>query len=111
MTSPVSRVPLLDQAITPGVRVDHAVVQRVTMAPGVAAGPHRHNSPVLGSVERGSAVLLVEGGAEVLLRAGDAFFEPGDTTILRFDATEEGCVFLAAYLLPAGQEPELELLD
>ncbi len=61
--------------------------------------------------EHGSAVLQVGGGPEVLLSAGDAFFEPGDTTILRFDATDDGCVFLATYLLREGEEPELELLS
>jgi quercetin dioxygenase-like cupin family protein len=111
MTEPVHRVPLLDQTLEPARPVDHVVVRRITMQPGVASGAHRHNSPVLGSIEQGSAVLQVEDGPEVRLRPGDVFHEPEGRTIRRFDATDEGCVFLGYFLLPAGEEPEIAFLD
>jgi quercetin dioxygenase-like cupin family protein len=110
MSQSVHRVPLLDQSLPAAPPVGHVVVQRITMAPGLASGAHRHNSPVVGTIEQGSAVLQVEDAPAIVLRAGDAFHEPGDTTVLRFDAGDDGCVFLACYLLPDGVEPRLDLL-
>ena len=36
--------------------------RRITMQPNVAGGLHLHNGPVVGSIERGSAIYQVEGG-------------------------------------------------
>ena len=86
-------------------------VRRITMAPNAAAGRHRHNGPVLGTIERGSVLFQVEGGDAVVLGAGQAFAEPADAVIEHFDATDEGVVFTAVFLLRAGEQGELELLD
>jgi quercetin dioxygenase-like cupin family protein len=80
------------------------------MEPGVASGPHRHNGAVLGWIESGTAVLEVEGRPARVLRAGDAFHEPADAVIRRFDAEDDGVVFVAAFLLGAGEEATLDLL-
>lgn len=38
------------------------------------------------------------------------FYEPEGERIARFDAQQDGVTFLAYFLLPPGQEPELTLL-
>jgi quercetin dioxygenase-like cupin family protein len=81
--------------------------RRITMAPGAAAGRHRHNGPVVGTIERGSVLLQVEGGDPVILGAGDPFVEPADTVIEHFDATDEGATFFAVFLLHPGEQGDL----
>ena len=110
MSETVVRMLLLEQDLEwgPTGRVE---VRRVTMAPNAAAGRHRHNGPVFGTVERGSVLFQVEGGDAVVLGAGQAFAEPADAVIEHFDATDEGVVFTAVFLLRAGEQGELELLD
>jgi quercetin dioxygenase-like cupin family protein len=102
----VVRTTLLEQGLPP-LLTTAVAVRRITLQPGVRGGAHRHNGPVFGSIERGSVVLQVEGGTEQVLRAGDAFYEPADTVITRWDATSEGVEFLGYYLLTEGQAPEI----
>ena len=64
--------------------------------PGQVALIHTHEAPAVGYVAKGVIIYQVEGGKPQILRAGDAFFEPVGTRILRFDnasATEEA-IFL-----------------
>lgn len=64
--------------------------------PGQIAPIHIHEAPAVGYVTKGMIIYQVEGGKPQILRAGDAFFEPTDVRILRFDnasATEEA-IFL-----------------
>lgn len=60
--------------------------------PGQVAPIHTHEAPAIGYVAKGMIIYQVEGGQPQILRAGDAFFEPTGTRILRFDnasATEK----------------------
>lgn len=64
--------------------------------PGQVAPVHTHEAPAIGYVAKGMIIYQTEGGKPQILRAGDAFFEPVGTRILRFDnasATEEA-IFL-----------------
>lgn len=64
--------------------------------PGQVAPVHTHEAPAVGYVTKGMIIYQIEGGKPQILRAGDAFFEPVGTRILRFDnasATEEA-IFL-----------------
>ncbi|WP_156351658.1 hypothetical protein [Agreia sp. Leaf210] len=47
--------------------------------------------------------------AQRVLHPGDTFYEPGNETIARFDATSEGVTFLAWFPVPANAEPELTM--
>jgi quercetin dioxygenase-like cupin family protein len=111
MTEPVHRVQLLDEDLPTPTTVAHVELRRITMAPGVAPGRHRHAESVFGWIEAGAAVLEVEGRPPVVLRAGDAFHEPAGAVIRRFDALEDGVAFVGAFLLESGRSPELEMLD
>ena len=79
----------------------------LAIAAGVTPGAHWHNGPVFGVIERGSVFFQVDEDAERVLHAGDTFFEPADTTIARFDATDEGVTFLAWFPMPSAVEPDL----
>jgi quercetin dioxygenase-like cupin family protein len=109
MAEDVVRRLLLEQDLEwgPTGRVE---ARRITMAPNVGAGRHRHNGPVYGTVERGSVLFQVEGGAPVVLGAGDPFVEPADTVIEHFDATDEGATFFAVFLVRPGEQGELQPL-
>ncbi|MEV0354620.1 cupin domain-containing protein [Nocardia sp. NPDC050697] len=96
---------LLEQPI-PGRAVHRVEIRRITLDPGDTA-PHRHNTPVFGSVERGTILFQVSGGPEVLLGPGDTFYEPADVLIDHFDATGGPATFLGYFLLDADQEVEL----
>ena len=69
MSDSVVRKLLLEQDLAwgPTGRVE---VRRITMAPNAAAGRHRHNGPVFGTIERGSVLFQVEGARPVVLGAG-----------------------------------------
>ncbi|WP_078714451.1 cupin domain-containing protein [Agreia bicolorata] len=106
MTEPVERLTLLAQSLPDHVTAS-VQVRRITMQPDVAGGPHHHNGPVFGSVESGSVVFQVDSGPEVILRAGDVFYEPQGILIDRFDATSEGVTFLGYFLSGPEETPEL----
>ncbi len=49
-------------------------------------GPiHTHPAPCVGYIVKGSIIYQVEGEKPVLLKAGDAFYEPNGHRIMRFD--------------------------
>jgi quercetin dioxygenase-like cupin family protein len=95
-------------AETPVHRVE---AQRIQLAPGLAPGAHVHNGPVFGCILHGGVILQVDDGPETRLGPGDAFHEPAETRISRFDALEDGCTFLAYFPLGQGEQAELVMLD
>lgn len=110
MPSPqVERSTLLEQPLVPLLQTAAVEIRRITMGPNVAAGPHRHNGPVFGSIERGSVVFAVRGQHDRILRPGDVFYEPAEVVIDRFDATDEGVVFFGYFLLGPGESPQISM--
>jgi quercetin dioxygenase-like cupin family protein len=91
----LTRVILDDHELPAGLEVAHVEVRRIAMQPDVTAGPHEHNGPVFGVIERGSVRFQIDNGPSVTLRVGDTFHEPANTLINQFDATAEGAEFLA----------------
>ena len=73
--------------------------------PGQIAPIHTHDAPAIGYVARGEIIYQTEGGKQLLLREGDAFYEPVGPRILRFDnasATEEA-IFIDFNLQQEGE--------
>ncbi|MEH6548312.1 MAG: cupin domain-containing protein [Sneathiella sp.] len=73
--------------------------------PGQVAPIHTHTAPAVGYVAKGEIIYQVEGEKPQILREGDAFFEPTDKRILRFDnasATEEA-IFIDFNLQQQGE--------
>ena len=78
----------------------------VTIAyePGEASPAHRHYAHTFVYVISGSIVMQVEGGEEVIVKAGETFYEtPDDIHIVSGNASEtEPASFLVMYLKPPG---------
>jgi quercetin dioxygenase-like cupin family protein len=110
MSQPISRDVLFDVGFSP-LPVAHVEARRITIAPGHAAGAHVHNGPVVGSIVEGSVVFQLAGSPESVLGPGDVFYEPADVVIARFDAGPDGVTFLAYFLLPADQQPEITFVE
>jgi quercetin dioxygenase-like cupin family protein len=104
---PVVRTVLMDVRLPATTPTDHVEIRRITMRPGVAAGPHAHNGPVVGHIVTGSVVFQIEGQDETVLSAGDAFYEPEGVTIARFDARDDGVTFIGYFPLGAADQPEI----
>lgn len=73
-------------AESPGVApVPSGLVARtilVTLPPGSpGAPPHRHPGPIYAYVLKGAITFEIEGSPERVIRAGEAFFEPGGDVI------------------------------
>jgi len=100
----ISRKELLKTALDQSVK--SAEIQEITMAAGLAAPKHVHPCPVVGIIKSGEAIFQIEGQKSVLLREGDAFYEPKNTTILHFDnaSAEKPLIFTAIYLKEANEE-------
>lgn len=54
-----------------------ATVVEVTLEPGQAGTPHRHAGPVFGYVLEGEYEHAIDDEPARVLKAGDAFYEPG----------------------------------
>ena len=107
--NPVVRTTLGLHRLPEPLAVDTVEVRRITIRADVHPGAHWHNGPVFGVIETGSVFFQVEGEDESVLHAGDTFYEPGNRTITRFDATGEGVTFLGWFPMSAGTEPELTM--
>ena len=108
--NPVVREILLDVRL-PAVKATARVQAReIRILAGQAAGLHRHNGPVFGTIVEGAATYQIDGEPEIVLNVGDAFYEPEGARIARFDAGADGVTFAAFFLVGEGEEPELEYL-
>ena len=108
--APIERSIVQDVMLATPRPVGRIQTRRITMQPNVAGGLHLHNGPVVGSIERGSAIYQVEGGVERTLEVGDTFYEEEGTRIARFDAGPDGVVFLAHFPVATHEEPTLTML-
>lgn len=86
-------------------------IKEITMPEGQAAPRHLHPCPVVGYVVSGSVLFQVEGEESRILKAGDAFFEPKDKTILHFDnASKDTPLHFVAFYLKEANEENIRLL-
>jgi quercetin dioxygenase-like cupin family protein len=108
MTEPaqIVRDRLLAVALDAGHAVERVEVARIALAPRQQTGRHHHPCPVVGYVAAGAIRFQVEGQAERVLGAGDAFHEPLNARIAHFDnaSDTERAIFIAFYLLPPGED-------
>jgi quercetin dioxygenase-like cupin family protein len=106
------RKTLLEAPLGQSPAIARCRMARIELAPGQAAGLHRHPCDVVGYIVSGTIRLQIEGQPEQRLRTGDAFHEPKDTLIPHFDnaSRDELAVFIAAYLLPEDEDEVIEML-
>ncbi len=107
----VTREDLL-QAVLQQETVSIVDIKKVTISKGMGAGKHLHPCPVVGYIVSGNVLFQEEGKGQQLLKAGDAFYEPKNKTILHFDnaSADEPLVFIAFYL-KEGNEELIKMLD
>lgn len=91
-----------------------AMTMTVELPPGdPGTPPHRHSGPVFGYVTEGTIVFELEGEPERLIRAGEAFWEPGGD-VIHYQAgnglAREWSRFVVVMLGVPG-EPMLTLVD
>jgi quercetin dioxygenase-like cupin family protein len=79
----------------------------VTLPPGSeGAPPHRHPGPAFGYVIKGEVIFEVEGEPRRVVKAGEAFWEPGGDVIHYHDGNnlpDAETVFVVTMLGVAGQ--------
>ena len=87
-------------------RITSVDVRQITLVPNQQTGRHRHPCPVVGYIAWGTAVFQIEGQPPRELAEGEAFYEPADTVILRFDnaSDTDSLTFIACYLLDRQRE-------
>jgi len=91
--------------------VDNVQVKEITMNPGQHAPRHQHPCPVVGYVAEGSVIYQIQGQPAQTLHQGDAFYEPANTAIARFDnASADKPLKFVAFYLTNGDQPLIHML-
>ena len=85
-----------------------AMTATVELPPGdPGTPPHRHSGPVFGYLLEGEMLFELEGEPERVIRAGEAFWEPGGD-VIHYQAannlTDVRTVFLAVMVCAPGKE-------
>ena len=112
MTQPVMRKELLTAIITGGKPVTKVEIQEVTMNVGIDAPLHLHPCPTVGVVTEGQIVFEIEGEQTQHLKDGDAFYEPADVRVAKFN--NEGdtpAKFVVFYLLGENEEETVRIIE
>lgn len=109
--SSVIRKELLKAVIDSGKSVSAVEIKEVTLEPGYKIPLHLHPCPTVGLVTEGSIAFQIEGKPVQYLKAGDAFYEPADARVTRFD--NEGntpAKFVVFYLLGKDEKEVIRIL-
>ncbi|MCH6258631.1 cupin domain-containing protein [Puniceicoccaceae bacterium K14] len=110
--SPVIRKELLSAALLEVENVSRIEIKEITLTKRVTDIAHMHPCPVIGQILEGSIVFQIEDGEEIVLNEGDAFYEPANTEITRFDNLGPGpAKFLACYLLSKDDGNLIQMLN
>ena len=111
-TPSVSRKDLLSAMITSGKTISQIEIKEVTMGPKVKAPLHLHPCPVVGVITEGTISFQIEGENVQYLKTGDAFYEPANVRVVRFDNDGEiPAKFAAFYLLGKGENELIRILS
>jgi quercetin dioxygenase-like cupin family protein len=108
----IKRTPILTAEVSPSKTVDHVQVTRLDFKPGQITGRHMHPVPVIGYVESGVFLVKIEGQIQQRYTAGQAIYEPANTTIERYDneSSTEPAVLIAYYLAEAKDQVLIKFL-
>jgi quercetin dioxygenase-like cupin family protein len=92
-------------------KVAKVEMQEITLGSGLSAPKHLHPCPVVGIITSGNILFQIEGKKKIILKTGDSFYEPKNTTILHFDnaSTAEPVTFIAIYL-KEGEEENIKMI-
>ncbi len=90
--------------------IDSVKGQKIGLPANISPGAHTHPCPVIGYILEGTVIYQIEGQPAKTLNAGDSFYEPENTVVLRFDTQNEPVKFLAYYLTKEGDEPLVKMI-
>jgi quercetin dioxygenase-like cupin family protein len=109
----IYRKPLYTAVLEQAKKVGKVEIKEIVFQPSQKTGLHYHPCPVVGFVAEGTVAFQIDGSEERTLRAGDAFFEPPNVKILKFDnaSGSKGMKFIAFYLLDASENELIEMLE
>jgi len=110
IASPIIRKPLLTALIDGEKTIQRVEIKEINFAAQQKTGLHLHPCPVVGYIVEGTVTFQVDGQAVQSLKAGDAFYEPANTKILRFDANDDKVKFIAYYLLGKDDHDLIKML-
>jgi quercetin dioxygenase-like cupin family protein len=112
MATPPIRKALLTAAIAPEKLLAKVEIVEVTMGPKQKAPLHLHPCSVVGVVKEGTIAYQREGEEVQYLNVGDAFYEPANVRVARFDNDgETPATFIAFYLLGEGEDELIRILE
>jgi quercetin dioxygenase-like cupin family protein len=111
MTPPVMRTTLLKAIIEPEKTIAIVEIQEVTMGPKQKAPVHLHPCPTVGVITEGAIAFQIEGQPVKHLKAGDAFYEPANVRVARFDNEgDTSASFVVHYLLSNDEHETVRIL-
>ncbi|MCF0063772.1 cupin domain-containing protein [Dyadobacter chenwenxiniae] len=99
-------------SVTLGIQsVDKVQIKEITLSAGQHAPLHQHPCPVVGYVAEGSLIYQIQGQPAQTLNQGDAFYEPANTAIARFDnALADKPLKFIAFYLTNGEQSLIQIL-
>jgi pimeloyl-ACP methyl ester carboxylesterase/quercetin dioxygenase-like cupin family protein len=99
--SALTRRPLLAATLAESKAVTRVHSAQIEFLPAQPSGPHSHPVPVVGLVTAGTFTFQVNGEPVRELKAGDAFYEPANVRVVRFDnaSNREPASIVAFYLM------------
>ena len=109
----IIRKPLFTAILEQAKKVGKVEIKEIEFHPGQKTGVHLHPCPVVGYIAEGTAIIQIEGRESERLHAGDAFFEPANVKMLRFDNASDavGMKFIAFYLLGEDEGELIRMLE
>jgi quercetin dioxygenase-like cupin family protein len=112
MTQPVMRKKLLTAIIDGGKPVTKIEIQEVAMNVGIDAPLHLHPCPTVGVVMEGKIALEIEGEQTQHLNVGDAFYEPANVRVAKFNNDgDTPAKFVVFYLLGKNEKETVCILE
>jgi quercetin dioxygenase-like cupin family protein len=103
MNSSVRRT-LLTASIEGQRTVGRVEVREIDISANQKPGAHIHPCPVVSNIVTGTILFQVEGQPVQVLEAGDVFFEPANTKIVKFATTDQPAQFIAYFLLGRNEQ-------
>lgn len=108
MNEAMSGIELRGRAAVDGFGPAQVLTVTIELEPGSAgSAPHRHSGPVFAYLLEGELIFELEGQPERVIRAGEAFWEPGGDLIHYRAANnlpDRRTVFVAVLVCAPGQE-------
>ena len=112
MNQSVMRKNLLTAVIDGSKNVAKVDIQEVVMNIGIDAPLHLHPCPTMGVVIEGKIAFEIEDEHTQHLTVGDAFYEPADIKVAKFNNEGDSpAKFVVFYLLSEGEKETVRILD